>query len=124
VPEGHDESDNVVEHTWGEEKRKIGEQYLWHDDLARGVQGLDLEAAGRMSGARFSVLVGPIARLERALTQYMLDMHTSRGYMEVAVPFIVTRSTLEGTGQLPKFEDDLFKVSLALQLWYFPLRFC
>mmetsp|Transcript_77388 Transcript_77388/g.151846 ORF Transcript_77388/g.151846 Transcript_77388/m.151846 type:complete len:329 (-) Transcript_77388:19-1005(-) len=70
-----------------------------------------MEAAIRMSGARFSVLVGPIARLERALVSYFLDFHTKRGYTEVAVPFIVSRSSLEGTGQLPKFEDDLFKVN-------------
>ena len=110
VPEGHDESHNVVEFTWGAENRKIGEEYLWHDDLARKVHGIDLEAANRMSGARFSVLLGPVARLERALTQFMLDRHTERGYTEVSVPFIVSRSTLEGTGQLPKFEDDLFQV--------------
>ena len=63
-----------------------------------------------MSGARFSVLLGPVARLERGLTQFMLDRHTERGYTEVSVPFIVSRSALEGTGQLPKFEDDLFQV--------------
>jgi len=110
VPEGHDEANNVVEYTWGAENRKMGEEFLWHDDLARKVHGIDLEAANRMSGARFSVLLGPVARLERALTQFMLDRHTERGYTEVSVPFIVSRSTLEGTGQLPKFEDDLFQV--------------
>lgn len=72
---------------------------------------MDAEAAARISGSRFSVLVGPVARLERALTQYFLDFHAKRGYTEVSVPFIVSRSTLEGTGQLPKFEDDLFKVN-------------
>jgi len=70
-----------------------------------------MNAAAKISGARFSVLLGPIARLERALTQYFLDFHVSRGYLEVSVPYIVSRSTLEGTGQLPKFEDDLFKVN-------------
>ena len=74
------------------------------------MHGIDLEAANRMSGARFSVLLGPVARLERGLTQFMLDRHTERGYTEVSVPFIVSRSALEGTGQLPKFEDDLFQV--------------
>lgn len=96
---------------WGEDKRKIGDNFQWHDDIARGLGGLDLEAATRMSGSRFSVLIGPVARLERALTQYFLDFHTTRGYQEVSVPFIVSRSTLQGTGQLPKFEDDLFRVN-------------
>jgi seryl-tRNA synthetase len=111
VPDGHVEADNVVEHVWGEERRKVGEGFLWHDELARQVNGIDMDAAARMSGSRFNVLVGPVARLERALTQYFLDFHTSRGYTEVAVPFIVSRSTLEGTGQLPKFEEDLFQVN-------------
>jgi seryl-tRNA synthetase len=63
-----------------------------------------------MSGSRFSVLIDGIARLERALSQYFMDFHISRGYKEVSVPFIVSRSSLEGTGQLPKFENDLFKI--------------
>lgn len=62
----------------------------------------------------YSVLVGPVAKLERALIQYFLDFHSSRGYTEVSVPYIVSRSTLEGTGQLPKFEEDLFKVNHAV----------
>ena len=64
-----------------------------------------------LSGARFSVLSGPVAKLERALTQYFLDTLSEKGYTEMSVPFIVGRSVLEGTGQLPKFEDDLFKVN-------------
>jgi seryl-tRNA synthetase len=111
VPHGNDEKDNKVIHSWKEEERKIGPQYKWHDDIAKGLGGLDNEAAAKMSGSRFSVLTGPIAKLERALTQYFLDFHSNRGYSEVSVPFIVSRSTLYGTGQLPKFEDDLFKVN-------------
>lgn len=113
VPDGDDETSNTIITVWGENDRKVGKEgkYLWHDDLAEGVGGLNVEAAARISGARFSVLTGPIARLERALSQYFLDFHTSRGYTEVSIPYIVTRSALEGTGQLPKFEDDLFKVS-------------
>ena len=84
---------------------------MWHDEIGMKLKGVDVEAASRISGARFSVLKGSVARLERALSQYFLDFHSSRGYEEVAVPFIVTRSTLQGTGQLPKFEEDLFKVS-------------
>lgn len=89
----------------------MGDNFRWHDELASSLGGLDVEAATRISGARFSVLKGDIARLERALVQYFLDFHISRGYIEVSVPYIVSRSTLQGTGQLPKFEEDLFKVS-------------
>ena len=111
MPEGSDDTDNKVVSSWMEDTRKIGDSYLWHDDIAQKLGGLNIEAASKISGARFSVLVGPIAKLERALIQYFLDFHTSRGYTEVSVPYIVTRSTLQGTGQLPKFEDDLFKVN-------------
>lgn len=111
MPDGADENSNKVVLTWGDDMRKMGEGYQWHDELANKLGGLDVDAAARISGARFSVLKGPIARLERALIQYFLDFHTARGYEEVSVPYIVSRSTLEGTGQLPKFEDDLFKVS-------------
>lgn len=111
MPDGHSDADNKVVHIWGEDRRKVGEGYLWHDELGKALHGIDLDAAARMSGSRFGLLVGPIARLERALTQYFLDYHTSRGYTEVAVPYLVSRSTLEGTGQLPKFEQDLFQVN-------------
>ena len=111
MPDGADEASNKVVLTWGDDMRKMGEGYLWHDEIANKLGGLDVDAAVRISGARFSVLKGQIARLERALIQYFLDFHVSRGYNEVSVPYIVSRSTLEGTGQLPKFEDDLFKVS-------------
>lgn len=111
VPDGADESDNQVIDVWGESHRKLGEGFLWHDEIAKTLGGLDSEGAGKIAGARFSVLVGSIAKLERALVQYFLDFHASRGYTEVSVPFIVPRSVLEGTGQLPKFEEDLFKVS-------------
>lgn len=111
VPEGDSDADNPVVRTWGDDKRKIGEGFKWHDDIAVAIGGTNMDAAARISGARFSVLTGPLARLERAITQYFLDFHVSRGYDEVSVPYIVSRSTLEGTGQLPKFEDDLFKVS-------------
>ena len=97
--------------SWGDDKRLLGDGFKWHDDIANKLGGIDVDAAARISGARFSVLLGPVARLERALISYFLDFHTSRGYQEVSVPFIVSRSTLEGTGQLPKFEEDLFKVS-------------
>lgn len=84
---------------------------MWHDDIAKSLNGLENEAAVRISGSRFSVLAGSVARLERALGQYFMDFHTNRGYSEVSVPYLVSRSCLEGTGQLPKFEDDLFRLS-------------
>jgi seryl-tRNA synthetase len=113
VPDGSDDVDNSLVRSWREDVRKIGQDgdYLWHDEIATKVGGLDVEGAARISGARFSILQGPVARMERALTQFFLDYHTGNGYKEVSVPFIVSRSTLKGTGQLPKFEDDLFKVS-------------
>lgn len=98
VPDGSSDAENPVVFVWNEDNRKIGEEYLWHDEIAKVLGGLDIEAASKVSGARFSVLVGPLAKLERALIQFFLDFHSSRGYTEVSVPFIVTRSTLEGTG--------------------------
>lgn len=116
VPDGSDDLDNSLIRSWKEETRKIGEDgdYLWHDEIATKIGGLDVEGAARISGARFSILQGPVARMERAITQFFLDFHTERGYKEVSVPYIVSRSTLKGTGQLPKFEEDLFKVSHAV----------
>ena len=111
VPEGLDDSQNLVVKSWGGDLRKVGDGFLWHDEIAQRLGGLDLEAASRISGSRFAVLKGQLARLERALAQYFLDFHSARGYEEVSVPFLVSRSTLEGTGQLPKFEEDLFRVS-------------
>eukprot|EP00640_Fibrocapsa_japonica_P001609 CAMPEP_0113942684 /NCGR_PEP_ID=MMETSP1339-20121228/8335_1 /TAXON_ID=94617 /ORGANISM="Fibrocapsa japonica" /LENGTH=494 /DNA_ID=CAMNT_0000947225 /DNA_START=18 /DNA_END=1502 /DNA_ORIENTATION=+ /assembly_acc=CAM_ASM_000762 len=111
--DGDDDTQNEVVSEWGTEGGlKKGEQYLWHDDIALGVGGWDPDASSAISGARFSVLRGPLARLERAIGQFFLDEHTQKnGYEEVSVPYVVTRSTLEGTGQLPKFEEDLFKVN-------------
>ena len=112
VPDGVDDSQNPVVFQWGDDLKKVGiDSWLWHDEIAQKLHGIDVDAAARISGARFSVLVGSIARLERALTQYFLDFHVARGYTEVSVPYIVSRSTLTGTGQLPKFEEDLFKVN-------------
>ena len=105
VPDGNSDEENSIVFSWGEEKRKIGDKYLWHDEIAKNLNGLDMDAAAKLSGSRFSLLVGPIARLERALIQFFLDTHSSKGYTEVSVPYIVSRSVLEGTGQLPKFEE-------------------
>jgi seryl-tRNA synthetase len=89
--------------------------------LAEGLGGLELAAASRLSGARFAVLTGPVAGLHRALAQFMLDLHLrEHGYREAWVPYLVTRSTLTGTGQLPKFEQDLFKIAGDWNLYMIP----
>ncbi len=108
VPEGPDESANVQVRQWGE-PRDLGFVPLDHVALGEKIGGLDFEAATRISGARFVVIRGALARLQRALAQFMLDLHTTaHGYTEVYVPYLVARSSLEGTGQFPKFEQDLF----------------
>ena len=111
VPEGPDESANVEMRRVGEPV-ELGFEPLDHVDL--GIPGgwLDFEAAARMSGARFVVMRGEMARLHRALTQFMLDLHTrEHGYQEVYVPYLVNPTALMGTGQLPKFDADLFAVN-------------
>lgn len=80
-------------------------------DLGEGLGQLDAATAGKITGARFTVMYGELARLHRALTQFMLNTHTSEhGYSEIYVPYMVNRDSLRGTGQLPKFEEDLFKL--------------
>jgi seryl-tRNA synthetase len=82
-----------------------------HTDIGTGLGLLDFETAGKISGARFTLMKGPLARLHRALAQFMLDVHTGEhGYTEVYVPYLVNAASMRGTGQLPKFEDDLFSV--------------
>ena len=111
VPVGDDEEANVEVRRWGTPKAfdfaiqdhvSLGEQHGW----------LDFETAAKLSGARFALLRGPIARLHRALAQFMINLHTSEhGYEEAYTPYLVQASALQGTGQLPKFEEDLFKIS-------------
>ena len=109
VPEGRDESANVEIRRWGE-PRSFDFAPLDHVALGERL-GMDFEAAGRISGARFVVLAGALARLHRALVQFMLDLHVrAHGYREVYVPYLVQAAALEGTGQLPKFAQDLFRV--------------
>ena len=109
VPEGRSEADNVEVRRWGEPTRF---EYEPRDHVDIGAPfGLDFETAARLSGSRFSMLRGPIARLHRALAQFMLDVQTGEhGYTECYTPYIVNADTLRGTGQLPKFEADLFAV--------------
>jgi seryl-tRNA synthetase len=109
VPSGKGEEDNV-------ELRKIGTPKAFaftpkdHADLGEALGLLDFETATKIAGSRFSVLKGPLAKLQRSLTQFMLDVHTTEhGYEEVYVPYLVNAESLRGTGQLPKFEEDLFK---------------
>ena len=109
VPVGADETGNREVRRWGE-PRNFDFAVREHVDVGAGL-GLDFEAAAKLSGARFAVLRGPLARLHRALAQFMLDLHTEEhGYTEAYVPYLVSAETLRGTGQLPKFEADLFAV--------------
>lgn len=111
VPDGCDETENREIGKWGD-LPEFDFKPLDHVDLGSGLAMLDFEAASRISGSRFSVLRGPLARLQRALIQFMLDTHTSEhGYEEVYVPYLVQSDALVGTGQLPKFEADLFKTT-------------
>ena len=110
VPEGVDEKDNEEVLKWGA-PAELSFEPKDHADLGEALGQLDFEMAGKITGSRFSVMQGPLARLQRALTQFMLDMHTqNHGYTEVYVPFIVNSDSLYGTGQLPKFAEDSFKL--------------
>ena len=110
VPDGKDETDNVEIRRWGE-PRKFDFEIKDHVDVGAGLEALDFETASKLTGSRFVVMRGQLARLHRALIQFMLDLHTGEhGYTEVYVPYIVNSDSLRGTGQLPKFEEDLFCV--------------
>lgn len=110
VPEGASEDDNVEILTWGEPKT-FAFDVKDHVDVGASVGGLDFELGTKITGSRFTVMRAGIARLHRALAQLMLDTHcTEHGYEEVNVPYIVNKDSLFGTGQLPKFEEDLFKL--------------
>ena len=111
VPDGSGEDDNVEIRRWGEPP-DFDFNPRDHVDLGEQLGLLDFETAAKLTGSRFSVIQGPLARLHRALIQYMLDTHTRRhGYRELYVPYLVNADSLRGTGQLPKFEADLFKTS-------------
>ena len=109
VPEGNDESDNREERRWGE-PREFGFEPKHHADVGEELGILDFERGARISRARFTLSVGMGARLERALMNFMMDLHTREyGYIEVLPPFLVNADTMTGTGNLPKFAEDLFK---------------
>jgi len=120
VPLGADEDDNQEVLVWGE-KPTFDFSVKDHVDLGEALGGLDFGAAIKITGARFMVLKGPLARLHRALIQFMLNSHIQdHGYEEVYVPYLVNAESLRGTGQLPKFEEDLFKVPGERDLYLIP----
>ena len=110
VPAGSSEADNVEISRWGT-PRVFDFEVKDHVDLGEGLGLFDTDTAGKITGARFTVMYGELARLHRALIQFMLNLHTGQhGYREIYVPYIVNRDSLRGTGQLPKFEEDLFRL--------------
>ncbi|MEO6777722.1 MAG: serine--tRNA ligase [Kofleriaceae bacterium] len=111
VPLGAGEADNQLLHTWGD-KPAFGFAPKPHWEIGEGLGILDFNAGAKITGARFTVLRDGAAKLTRALLNYMIDLHTAHGYVEVWPPAVVARRSLRGTGQLPKFEADLFKLEL------------
>jgi seryl-tRNA synthetase len=111
VPDGTDEAGNLCEKTWGEPPR-FNFAPKQHFELFEATNWMDFAAGAKLAGARFTVLRGPLAKLERALGQFMLDLHTAEhGYTEVAPPLLVNDAAMFGTGQLPKFAEDLFRTT-------------
>ncbi len=111
VPVGKDEHDNVVKHVWGA-KPTWNHEPKEHFEIGEALGYMDFERAAKLSGSRFTVLTSQLARLERALGQFMLDLHTSEhGYTEVSSPLMVRDEAMFGTGQLPKFAEDLFRTT-------------
>lgn len=109
VPEGESDADNPVVRTWGE-PRKFTFEPKAHWDIGVNLDILDFDRAGKITGARFTVYKGLGARLERACINFMLDLHLKQGYTEIFPPFIVNADSMVGTGQLPKFKEDMFKL--------------
>ena len=119
VPEGNDEEDNREERSWGTPP-EFSFEPKDHVDLGVAL-GMNFEAAAKLTGSRFVTLQGKMARLQRALTQFMLNTHSKEhGYTEIYVPYMVNADSLQGTGQLPKFEDDLFKLQGEMEYYLIP----
>jgi len=117
VPDGKDEDDNVVVRQWGT-PRSFDFPVKDHADLGEALGQMDFAAGAKLTGSRFVVLKAGLARLHRALTQFMLDVHTQQhGYEELYVPYLVNADSLRGTGQLPKFREDLFGIKLDDRDW-------
>jgi seryl-tRNA synthetase len=119
VPDGKDEKDNPVVSSWGE-KPRFDFQPKAHWDLGEALGVLEWQQAAKLSGSRFTISKGAAAKMERALVSLFIDVHTSRGYTEVLPPYLVTKETMTGTGQLPKFEEDLFKTATETPLYLIP----
>ncbi len=120
VPDGKDENENVEIRKWGD-LPTFDFEIKDHVDLGEKLGQLDFETAAKLTGSRFAIMSGPIARLHRALIQFMLDLHTQEhGYTETYVPYIVNADSLRGTGQLPKFEEDLFKLHTEHEFYLIP----
>ena len=120
VPDGKTEDDNVEIRKWGEPKQ-FDFEAKDHVDLGEALGQLDFETGAKIAGSRFAVMHSGIANMHRALTQFMLDLHTTEhGYTETYVPYIVNSDSLRGTGQLPKFEEDLFKLRAEQDFYLIP----
>ncbi len=120
VPDGQSEDDNLEIKRWGEPKQ-FDFEVKDHVDLGENLGQLDFETGSKLTGSRFTVMSGPIATMHRALIQFMLDTHTTEhGYTETYVPYIVNSDSLHGTGQLPKFEEDLFKLRAEHEFYLIP----
>lgn len=120
VPSGADESDNVEVSTWGEPKT-FDFDVKDHVDVGEALGGMDFSAGTKITGSRFTVMRSDVARLHRALIQFMLNAHTDENeYQEINVPYVVNRDSLFGTGQLPKFEEDLFKLRDDREFYLIP----
>ncbi|WP_372750055.1 serine--tRNA ligase [Litorivivens sp.] len=120
VPEGASEEDNLEIARWGE-PRSFDFEVRDHVDVGENLGGLDFDVAAKLTGSRFSVMRGDIARMHRALIQFMLNTHIGQhGYTEVYVPYMVNKDSLRGTGQLPKFEEDLFKLQGDQEYYLIP----
>lgn len=124
VPEGKDEDDNVELRRWGTPREfsfEVKDHVDLGADLGDGYHGLDFDVASKLTGSRFAVMRGGVARLHRALIQFMLNTHIEEhGYQEIYVPYMVNKDSLFGTGQLPKFEEDLFKTNDERELYLIP----
>jgi seryl-tRNA synthetase len=119
VPDGREAADNAEVRRWGTPRKETGLKD--HADLGEALGRMDFAAAAKLTGARFVVLRGELARLHRALTQFMLDLHTrEHGYEEVYVPYVVNAQSMRGTGQLPKFAADLFHLQGEQDWWLIP----
>lgn len=120
VPPGNSEEDNVEVSKWGEPAH-FDFPVKDHVELGEALEQLDSDTAVKIAGSRFTVMYGDLARLHRSLVQFMLNLHTNdHGYQEIYVPYIVNKDSLRGTGQLPKFEEDLFKVGAEQDFYLIP----